>query len=342
VLALQLAILAFSASAPRLELVETRVNLMGGYAIEGQSVLLEHDWIYRKPLLSPAPTVYRPALGLYGSWTRDNEERYRPGQVLAFGTSTKVWALPDHSGANGYFAARLGMAYEIAGEGGARGFGEEDFDWVDYGISVGGNLGRIHGLHPVLEFYMSATQPDMGARVGLSLPLVHRIPLPPPPARADPSDPDPRRPLFHAALGAVFTTEDMSLPIIGEKWFGGQMDAGISIYRSVRRQVILGTRVLAAGASPADAWNQSRPGLVSAALTLAYQDLQVDGSGFGYRVTAGGRYHTRYRDRYGYAGDLMPVMAVMILVPTRSGCYPFLEVGGFSDNPAVVGVGMSL
>lgn len=335
-LSLHLAIAALAVSAPGLETVETRVSLLGGHGFGGQSVLLEHDWIYLKPLRAEKPLGYRPTLGLYGSWTNENDVMsYHAGQWLSFGAGTKIWGLPNHSGANVFFAMRLGIMYGYAGDDGAEGFGEE-YRWVNYDISAGCNLARFHGLHPMIELHMTVPHFNIGARVGISIPVVQKLPLP-----AAPASSESKGPLFHGTLGAVFTAEHAGLPVLGEKWFGGQVEAGVSVYRTERKQVILGTRALAAGANPSDAWNDARPGLRTAALTLAWQDLGIAGTRLGYRVTAGGRYYTRYRDLWGSGGPLMPVLTAMAMVPTRSGYYPFLEAGVFGSSPVVLGIGRS-
>jgi hypothetical protein len=344
-------------SEERPKIIDRRLQAQVLYGL-AVGALAEYMVVSDKPLIGGV-TYYKPTFGAYAILSRvmdpfqDSEEPTMGGG----GFSTYYW-IPLEGGRRNVFysGGRFGLAFPVSGENPS---GSSDFiNRMQISAVAGLDFEIGKSLHPQLEFVFGAPG-YLSLRAGLSWQLANGGA---PPSKNESAAPDgpafqaPAKagergemegllkapPRFRAQGGALFSNSSFGLPVTGGKWYGGGLEAGMTLVRLTR------TREL--GASACGEWNAAEPlrafsgggdKFIATGFRLYHQNLERYADGIGARFNVGMDYV--FKRTWGIARwESVPTFSVTLIAQTRSGPYLFLDMGGVLYAPLTLGVGTDI
>lgn len=155
------------------------------------------------------------------------------------------------------------------------------------------------------------------------------------------ASPEPDALRFHIQAGGLFTTDLLSAPGAGRPWFGGSLQAGYALARLGKNREIL----VAGGyewADPDPAGYAAYSSDFSAAqFGFAYQNLDRNRPGLGFRIHAGARRFFAVPENV-LREKVFPLVSMAGIAQGSGGIYFYLEMGCLAFTPISVGVGFNL
>jgi hypothetical protein len=146
---------------------------------------------------------------------------------------------------------------------------------------------------------------------------------------------------FHVQAGGLFTSDRLSIPGTGRPWFGGSIQGGYALTRFGKSGEILVSGGLDWADPDPAGYVALSPDFAAGRLAFAWQILDRDLPGIGYRMEAGvGRFFTGQPDTY--PEKLFPIFSMTGIAQSSTGIYFYLELGSLILSPIVIGMGLNL